>query len=336
VARAVGLDAETVLTGRELETRSQTALRSAVDRTSVFARVDPEQKLRIVEALMAQDEIVAVTGDGVNDAPALKRAHVGVAMGVRGSDVSREAADLVLLDDDFATIVAAIEEGRNVYENIRKFLRFLFSTNLAEVLVVVLGVTGAFLLDLREPDGRLLLPLTAVQLLWINLVTDGAPAIALGLDRNQGVMQRPPRNPREPLLDPLSLRFIAVGAAITAAAGGALLWLLPALLDASVPAARTAVFLLLAAAQLLYAYPARRSDVTPARNPMLHGAVAVGLALQAALLAVPPLREAFAITVPSLGVGALVAGCVLAAWRLAELAGRGIWRPAAGAGSAPG
>ena len=327
VARAAGLEAERALTGRELEALSPPALRAAAGRTTVFARVNPEQKLRIVEALIAEDEVVAVTGDGVNDAPALKRAHVGVAMGLRGSDVSREAADLVLLDDNFATIVAAIEEGRNVYENIQKFLRFLFSTNLAEVLVVILGVTAAFFLDLREPDGRLLLPLTAAQLLWINLVTDGAPAIALGLDNNPGVMRQRPRNPAEPLLDSRSLRFVGVGAVITTAAGGALLWLLPALLGASVQATRTAVFLLLASAQLLYAYPARRSDVAPAPNHALHGAVAVGLALQGVLLILAPLRETFALAVPSVGALAIVAACALGAWGLAEVVGRSIWAP---------
>jgi hypothetical protein len=140
----------------------------------VFARVAPEHKLRPVEMLKEQGEIVAVTGDGINDAPALKRADVGVAMGQRGSDVAREVADVVLIDDNFATIVAAIEEGRNIYENIQKFIRFFFSTDLALILLMTAGLGLAFVLGMKDPQGAtFLLPLTAVQLLWINFVADG-------------------------------------------------------------------------------------------------------------------------------------------------------------------
>jgi Ca2+-transporting ATPase len=167
-----------------------------VGEVSVFARVTPEHKLAIVEALKQRGEVVAMTGDGVNDAPALKRADVGVAMGRRGSDVSREVADLVLLDDNFATIVAAIDEGRNIYENIQKFIHFLFSTNVSLVLLVAIGAIGSAVLDLREAGGKLLVPLTAVQLLWINIISNGPPALAIGLDRTPGVMARGPR-PRE-------------------------------------------------------------------------------------------------------------------------------------------
>ena len=178
---------------RALTSRARSA--AALDEVNVFARVPPEQKLQLVEALQDRRQIVAMTGDGVNDAPALKRSDVGVAMGQRGSDVSREVADLVLLDDNFATIVGAIEEGRGIYENIQKFLRFLFSTNLSEVLLVAGGAVLAFGLDLRDSGGALLLPLTAAQILWINLVTDGLPALALAFDRTPGVMQQPPRPP---------------------------------------------------------------------------------------------------------------------------------------------
>jgi hypothetical protein len=160
-----------VLTGEDLHEYEEHTLREALTEVNVFARVRPEQKLLLVESLQKHGQIVAMTGDGVNDAPALKRSDVGVAMGQRGSDVSREVADLVLLDDNFATIVRAVEQGRGIYENIQKFLRFLFSTNLSEVLLVSIGAVVAFAIDLRDVGGSLMLPLTAAHILWINLLT---------------------------------------------------------------------------------------------------------------------------------------------------------------------
>ncbi len=147
IARQIGIPGVRVITGRGPRGVSRRRPVEALDDVNVFARVRPEQKLQLVEALQAQGDIVAMTGDGVNDAPALKRSDVGVAMGQRGSDVSREVADLVLLDDNFATIVGAVEEGRGIYENIQKFLRFLFSTNLSEVLIVAAGALLAFVLE---------------------------------------------------------------------------------------------------------------------------------------------------------------------------------------------
>jgi Ca2+-transporting ATPase len=196
VARTIGIDGERIVTGRELDGLSREALRERVAEANVFARVTLEHKLALVEALKERGEIVAMTGDDVNDAPALKRADVGVAMGRRGSDVGREVADLVLLDDNFATIVSAIDEGRNIYENIQKFIHFLFSTNVSLVLLVAIGAVGSAALDLRDAEGLLLVPLTAVQLLWINIISNGPPALAVGLDRTPSVMTRPPR-PRE-------------------------------------------------------------------------------------------------------------------------------------------
>ena len=170
------------VSGAELEKMPDEALRRTVREVSVYARVNPEHKLRIVKALQAGGAIVAMTGDGVNDAPALKTADIGVAMGITGTDVSKEAADIVLADDNFASIVAAVEEGRAVFSNIRKFLRYLLSSNIGEVLTMFFGVLLADPIGLKPTGGGVALPLVATQILWINLVTDGAPALALGVD----------------------------------------------------------------------------------------------------------------------------------------------------------
>ncbi len=183
------------VTGAEMRTMSDTQLDAIVEDVRVFARVDPEHKLRIVSALQRKGHIVAMTGDGINDAPALKAANIGVAMGITGTDVSKEAADMVLTDDNFASIVQAIEEGRGVYENIRKYLIYLLSSNAGELLTMFAGVMFAGALGLASVDPGLFLPLLAVQLLWINLITDGPPALALGIDpKNPDVMKRHPRS----------------------------------------------------------------------------------------------------------------------------------------------
>lgn len=318
VAHEVGIPPTRVLTGLEIDAMPDSALRDAVASTNIFARVAPEHKLRLVESLKQSGEITAMTGDGVNDAPALKRSDIGVAMGERGSDVTREVADLVLTDDNFSTIVAAIEEGRNIYENIRKFIRFLFSTNLAEVLIVVGGAFGAALMGLRDETGAIFLPVTAVQLLWINIVTDGPPALALGLDRDTGVMRHPPRDPQSPLLDRACLRFILVTGCLKATIGGALMVWLPDL-GFSLLETRTAVFLHASIGQLFYAYPARRIDAPPQFNPMLHLAVFLCVGLQLATVLVPGLRNLLGLTTVSWSLLALVAAAVLLTWGLAEV-----------------
>ncbi|AFH38816.1 cation-translocating P-type ATPase [Thermus thermophilus] len=318
VAQRVGIPVNVLATGEDLETLSDEELL----KVDVFARVRPEQKLRIVEALQKAGEVVAMTGDGVNDAPALKRADVGVAMGQRGSDVAREVADLVLLDDNFATIVAAMEEGRSIYENIQKFLRFLFSTNLSEVLVVALGMVFAALLGLRDAAGHLLLPLTAVQILWINLITDGLPALALALDRNPGVLDRPPRPKESPLLDGPSLRFVFLTGTLKAGFALGLLGFLPGVVG--LEAARSATFHFMAIGQLFFAYAARHTDLRPLPNPYLHGAVALGILVQLALGTLGPgLLEA--VPLPPWAWG-LVLFSALSAWGLAEAVDRVVWR----------
>ncbi|MFN4231858.1 cation-translocating P-type ATPase [Thermus sp.] len=326
IAHRVGIPAEVVATGEEIEGLSDEELLEV----DVFARVKPEDKLRIVEAFQRAGEVVAMTGDGVNDAPALKRADVGVAMGQRGSDVSREVADLVLMDDNFATIVAAIEEGRSIYENIQKFIRFLFSTNLSEILVVALGMVFAALLHLRDEAGHLLLPLTAVQILWINLVTDGLPALALALDRNPGVLDRPPRPKESPLLDPPSWRFILVTGSIKALFALAILGLLPGWmgqrvsLSEATEVARTATFHFMTLGQLFFAYAARHTHLMPLPNPYLHGAVALGILIQLGLGTLAP-GVLEAVPVPA-WIWGLVLGMALLAWLLAEGVDRLVWR----------
>jgi Ca2+-transporting ATPase len=318
VGEAVNIRSPAVLTGQELDQLTPEQFSAAVARVNVFARVSPEHKLRLVEALKSQGQVVAMTGDGVNDAPALKRSDVGVAMGQRGSDITREVADLVLLDDNFATIVAAIEEGRNIYENIQKFIRFLFATNLAELLIILAGAIGAASLGLREAAGTILLPFTAVQLLWLNVLTDGPPALALGLDHNQHVMKNRPRNPSSPLLDRSALSFIIVAAGLVAAFAGLGLVLLPhwgfSLLET-----RTAVFLYATLCQLVYAYSARKIDAAPARNVWLHLAVGVSILIQLATVILPWLRELLGLTTVSAGLGMLICLALLATFILAEL-----------------
>ncbi|MCC7210102.1 MAG: cation-translocating P-type ATPase, partial [Anaerolineae bacterium] len=186
---------ERAVAGAELEGMDEEQLRATVKDVSVYARVSPEHKLRIVKALKRNGEVVAMTGDGVNDAPALKTADIGVAMGITGTDVSKEAADMVLTDDNFASIVAAVEEGRAIFANIRKFLRYLLSSNIGEVLTMFFGVILAGVIGLVAGEGELIvLPLLATQILWINLATDAGPALAVGIDpADPGVMDRPPR-----------------------------------------------------------------------------------------------------------------------------------------------
>jgi len=259
-------------------------LEALVGRTSLFARVVPEQKLRIVRALQATGAVVAMTGDGVNDAPALRQAHVGVAMGISGSDVSREAADVVLLDDNFASIVNAVEEGRQVYANIRRFVRFILGCNLGELITI----SSAPLLGLA---------LTPLQILWINLVTDGLPALALALGPPaEDLMRQPPIEPGE------SIFARGLGGAILRI--GLVFGVLVVAL--MVVAARlgwpwqTMAFTTLCLAQLGHALSAGSDRAlwrtAPAANPWLLGAVLASAALQLMLLYVAPLPRFFGVT----------------------------------------
>lgn len=325
IAQQIGLRGERVLTGEDLEHLTPEALTKAVREVNVFARVAPEDKLKLVDMLAQSGEIVAMTGDGVNDAPALKRSDVGVAMGQRGSDVSREVADLVLLDDNFATLVSAVEEGRSIYSNIQKFIRFLFSTNVAEVLVISLGAVLAFILGLQDVNGSALLPLLAVQILWINLVSDGPPALALALDKNPGAMNAPPRPPQSPLLEKNDLRFVLLVGSLSALVGLALLGLVPRL-GFELDTARTVLFHFLAIKQLFLTYPSRHTFVQPSKNTILMWVVLLGIALQLLVGFLPTTARALGAVVLPLELWGLVIAASLLVWGLAESSNRLIWR----------
>jgi len=202
VASEIGLYGKSI-TGEELDNMSDEELEKIVDDVSIFARVSPQHKLKIVDALRKKGNVVAVTGDGVNDAPALKRAEIGVSMGLKGTDVAKEASDIILLDDNFSTIVFAIREGRIIYDNIKKFIRFLLSTNIGEMFLIIAPMLLSFILNRSIP-----LPLIPIQILWINLISDGFPALSLGVEpAEENVMKRKPRDAKESLLHS-SLPFI--------------------------------------------------------------------------------------------------------------------------------
>jgi Ca2+-transporting ATPase len=327
VAHQIGIPGVRVLTGEDLDEYDAAALREALAGVHVFARVRPEQKLRLVEVLQERGEVVAMTGDGVNDAPALKRSDIGVAMGQRGSDVSREVADLVLLDDNFATIVTAVEEGRGIYENIQKFLRFLFSTNLSEVLLVAAGTVLAFSLDLRDEAGALMLPLTAAQILWINLLTDGLPALALAFDRTPDVMQHPPRPPASPLLDRPTARLIVSIGVMKALLALSVLGLVPRF-GYSLEVTRAVAFHFMAIGQLVMTYPSRHTSTRPLSNPYLHAAVLTGAGIQIAAASLPFSANLLGNAAIPIELWVVVLGGALVAWALAEASSRFVWQTA--------
>ncbi len=240
IAEAIGLmrPGHRVITGGDLDMMDDATLQQEIAYVDVFARVSPQHKLRIVEALRARGEVVAMTGDGVNDAPSIKRADIGVAMGITGTDVAKESADMVLTDDNYASIVAAVEQGRIIYANIRKFIFFLLSSNVAEIMIIFLATLAG-----------LPTPLTVIQLLWLNLITDGAPALALAMEKGDpDEMRRPPRPPSEPIINATMRLGILIqtitqtGATLLAFALG-LLWHL-AQGDVLPPGANPLVFLL--------------------------------------------------------------------------------------------
>jgi len=318
IAARLGIASPRALTGSDIEPMTDEELGSSLAEVRVFSRLLPEHKRRIVAALQARAEVVAMTGDGLNDALALKQADVAVAMGERGSEVAREVSDLVLLDDDFATIVAAVEEGRMIYENLLSFVRFTFSSNVALAVLVLGGAIGSMVMDLRGAHGALLLPLTALQILWINFLGDGPTALALSLDRCRGTMQSSPRPRDRALLDGKTLRFVLLDGCIKGALGLGLLWLLP-LLGSSLWATGSAVFVYESVAKLLSAYPARKLLAEPAANPWLHASVLIGVALGLVCVFVPPVRAVLGLVALAPRELLVVLAALVATWGSGEL-----------------
>jgi Ca2+-transporting ATPase len=313
IAESIGLlrPGKGVMTGTELDAIDDKQLKAVIEDTDVFARVSPEHKMRIVDALQANDEVVAMTGDGVNDAPAIKRSDIGVAMGITGTDVAKGTADMVLTDDNYASIVSAVEQGRIIYSNIRKFVFFLLSSNVAEIMIIFLATLAG-----------LPAPLTAIQLLWLNLITDGAPALALAMEKGDpDIMDQKPRAKSEPIVNRsmgigiIVQTFAQTGAVLTAFVMG-LAWHLEA--GASIPAgmnvlsyvlnhnwhgvdvqtAETMAFATLSLAELFRAYTVRseRASIFTIgifSNRYMQYAVGISVALLLLVCSLPFLQPIF-------------------------------------------
>lgn len=289
VAKEIGLierDSEEVLTGEELDKMSQEELEEKVEKTAIYARVSPQHKSRIVKVLKKKGHVVAVTGDGVNDAPALKKADIGVAMGIKGTDVAKEASEMVLLDDNFATIVSAVEEGRGIYDNIRKFVRFLLCVNFDEIFLITFAIVFGYPL-----------PLLPLQILWLNLVTDGFPALALANDPyEKDLMKRKPRNPKSDILQGMLL-FILVASVVNFLVGTIVfLWGIGS--GYEIGKVRTMVFSIAVFFELFFVFNCRSENKSVFKKGLLDNkklllAVLISFVLQLMVIYLPFFQQIF-------------------------------------------
>ncbi|MEL7522402.1 MAG: HAD-IC family P-type ATPase, partial [Cyanobacteria bacterium J06553_1] len=295
ISKIKATDSTQALIGQDIEAMSQAELEAVVEDVSVYARVSPEHKLRIVQALQTKHQVVAMTGDGVNDAPALKQADIGIAMGITGTDVSKEASDMVLLDDNFASIVSATEEGRVVYSNIRKFVKYILGSNIGEVITIALS---PLLLPIVA------VPLTPLQILWMNLVTDGFPALALAMEPAEpNMMNRPPHDPKESIFARgLGFYMVRVGIVFAILTITLMLWAYQYTHNPEIPGDperwKTMVFTMLCLSQMGHAIAVRSShrlavEMSQFTNPYVLLAVVTTTVLQLLLIYAPPLRTFF-------------------------------------------
>ncbi len=312
IARELGFyrDDSLAMTGDEVDRLSDEDFDRSVERIAVYARVSPEHKLRAVRAWKRRGEIVGMTGDGVNDAPAVKEADIGIAMGITGTDVTKEVSDMVITDDNFASIIAAVEEGRGIYDNIKKFIHYLLSCNLGEILVMFIASILAFPV-----------PLLPIQLLWVNLVTDGLPALALGVDPvDPGIMRRPPRNPDEPVITRARAWMLVLQGSLVAVCSLSAYLFVLVYEKEGIGRARTAALATLACSQLFHAFNCRSLRTSLFKlgifsNPQLLFATSVSFVLQVSIIYVPFLQPIFKTQALSLlDLGVIMAFSSLPLW----------------------